>query len=275
MTQLKFKNMIMLSTIRIKKFVNLGSKAMLMLTLLFSMSFSSKAQSPYCNAQFTYNYGSCTYYYMSINALHIRQGSTTLYNRAHNTYGYGGCNASSGDYTLFSGASNSALFSFKAGATYEMGFTTGPNYACNMFFWIDLNQDEDFNDNGEYISAASTTTPKCNSSGVVTANSSTLVYYTFTVPATATPGTTRMRIRSTYYGNGCYSSSLDGCDEMYYGECEDYTIGVVANSLDAATTGIKTPSCNKTMTATVVNLGSTDISSLEHRLVCKWILSNG
>ncbi|MFM9944490.1 MAG: GEVED domain-containing protein, partial [Bacteroidia bacterium] len=220
------------------------------------------AQSPYCNAPYYYNYGSCTYYYMSVNAVDIRQGSTSLYYRAHNTFGYNGCNAATGDYTLFSGTSGAPLFSFKAGATYQMGFTTGPSYPVNIFIWIDLNGDKDFADGEEFISYASTTTPKCSGGGIIANNSSTITYYSVTIPASVTTGTTRMRIRSTYYGNGCYNSSINGCNDMYYGECEDYTIALAANANDAAVTGVTTPLCNPTMTATVTNLGTNDITSL-------------
>ena len=78
------------------KFLNLHSKAFLTLALLIPMSFAVMAQSPYCDP---YQTTSCSTYNMSVNGVDIKQGSTTLYNRAHSTGG--GC-GSSAYYTLWS-----------------------------------------------------------------------------------------------------------------------------------------------------------------------------
>ncbi|WP_438710505.1 GEVED domain-containing protein [Aquimarina muelleri] len=71
--------------------------------------------------------------------------------------------------------------------------------------WIDYNQDGDFEDNGEQVwtKTASKTTPVSGS---------------FTVPATAKDGNTRMRVSMKY--NGIPSS----CESFSYGEVEDYTV---------------------------------------------------
>lgn len=77
--------------------------------------------------------------------------------------------------------------------------------------FIDYNQDGDFNDSGETVwtKSASKTTPVSGS---------------FTIPATATLGTTRVRISMKY--NGIPTA----CESFSYGQVEDYTINIVAGS---------------------------------------------
>jgi len=95
--------------------------------------------------------------------------------------------------------------------------TTSCNY--NFYYndlglWIDWNQDQDFEDDGEDLF--------CVNYGVGT--------YTFDVPAGATLGNTRMRLRLKYSYDDCYGP----CGETAYGEVEDYTINITAGgSLDA------------------------------------------
>ncbi len=73
--------------------------------------------------------------------------------------------------------------------------------------WIDYNQDGDFTDAGEQVwtKAASQTTP---------------VSGTFTVPAGAADGETRMRVSMKY--NGVPTA----CESFQYGEVEDYTVSI-------------------------------------------------
>ncbi|WP_438710507.1 M14 family zinc carboxypeptidase [Aquimarina muelleri] len=84
---------------------------------------------------------------------------------------------------------------------------SGTVYNEGYSVWIDYNQDGDFTDAGEQVwtKTASKTTP---------------VNGSFTVPATAKDGNTRMRVSMKY--NGIPTS----CESFSYGEVEDYTIAI-------------------------------------------------
>ncbi|MBL0012311.1 MAG: fibronectin type III domain-containing protein [Flavobacterium sp.] len=86
---------------------------------------------------------------------------------------------------------------------------TGTVYPEGYAVFIDYNRDGDFLDSGEtvYTRVASTTTP---------------VTGTFTIPLTATIGTTRMRVSLKY--NGVPTA----CETFQYGQVEDYTVNLVA-----------------------------------------------
>ncbi len=73
--------------------------------------------------------------------------------------------------------------------------------------WLDLNQDGDFDDQGELLASRFT-------------NSNSDLYTTFVIPTTALLGPTRMRIQAKYnaYGNPC--------ETFANGEVEDFTINV-------------------------------------------------
>lgn len=109
------------------------------------------------------------------------------------------------------------------GAAYTITITpswTGTVYSEGYAVWIDYNNDGDFADAGELVwsKAISKTTP---------------VNGTFTVPATAPLGTTRMRVSMKY--NGVPTA----CEAFSYGQVEDYTVNIVSaakeNSITPAT----------------------------------------
>jgi PKD repeat protein len=235
----------------------LNRKTLLSIISLLTLGLSTvKAQSPYCDPQYGSQSGNCTTYYMSINALEITQGSTTLYSRAHNTYGYNGCNASSGQYTLMS---SSSMFTLKAGATYKFGFTTGTTYPVNIMIWLDLNADNDFSDANEFL-----TVPTCvYAAGNVPNGTSSLTYFNVKIPTGVTPGTSRMRIRSTYYNTTCPGSTDAGCTNFNYGEAEDYTVTLASDPNDGGITAITTPLCGPAVSATISNLGNNDINPVQ------------
>ena len=246
-----------LFTYSLKKTYEFRSKALLTIALFFSMGFASvMGQSPYCDPVYSSQNNNCTTYFMSINAVDIKQGSTTLFNRAHNSGGYNGCTNSTGQYTLWS---TSSMFTLKASGTYDFGFTTGPSYPVNIMIWIDLNGDNDFADANEFL-----TTPTCvYSVGNVTNNTSTLKYFSVKIPAGLTPGTSRMRIRSTYYYTNCPGSTDNSCTNLNYGEAEDYTITLASDPNDAGITGITPPVCAPELVATISNLGNNDINPVQ------------
>ena len=124
---------------------------------------------------------------------------------------------------------------------------TGSTYAEGYAVFIDYNKNGVFTDSGETVwsTAATTTTPVSGS---------------FTVPATATLGTTRMRVSMKY--NGIPTS----CEAFSYGQVEDYTVNIVAGTPDttAPTTptnlvasGTTASSTNLSWTASTDNVGVT------------------
>ncbi|CAD0001872.1 M4 family metallopeptidase [Flavobacterium chungangense] len=99
------------------------------------------------------------------------------------------------------------------GTAYTITITpswTSSVYSEGYAVFIDYNQDGDFADSGETVwtKATSTTTP---------------VTGTITIPATATLGTTRVRVSMKY--NGIPTS----CESFSYGQVEDYSINITAS----------------------------------------------
>src|SRR4029078_5451612 len=92
-----------------------------------------------------------------------------------------------------------------AGSTYTITLTpafSGPSYTEYWTVFIDYNQNSILNNSGEQVA---------NGSGTGT------ISRTFTVPATAKNGTTRIRI-VMHYG----TSRTNPCGSFSYGEVEDY-----------------------------------------------------
>ena len=119
-------------------------------------------------------------------------------------------NASTGTagYENFTSISTNAARSASQTITITPTWT-GSTYAEGYAVFIDYNQNGVFTDAGETVwtRAASTTTPVSGS---------------FTIPATATLGATRMRVSMKY--NGVPIS----CEAFSYGQVEDYTINITA-----------------------------------------------
>ncbi len=111
---------------------------------------------------------------------------------------------------------------------------TGTVYAEAYAVWIDYNADGDFTDSGEQVwsKAASTDTPNSG---------------TFTVPAGATNGATRMRVSMQY------NAIPTSCQTFTYGEVEDYTV-VISN----ATADTQAPSVPTNLSAS--NVAETSVS---------------
>ena len=86
---------------------------------------------------------------------------------------------------------------------------TSTVYSEGYAVWIDYNKNGLFTDAGELVYSKATST-------ATTASGS------FTVPTTATVGTTRMRVSMKY--NGIPTS----CETLSYGQVEDYSVNIVA-----------------------------------------------
>ncbi|WP_299433608.1 fibronectin type III domain-containing protein [uncultured Aquimarina sp.] len=120
--------------------------------------------------------------------------------------------AGSGGYSDFTSISTSIA----KGSSNTITVTptwTGTTYSEGYSVWIDYNQNGVFTDSGEQVwtQAATQTTPVSGS---------------FTVPASAASGNTRMRVSMKY--NGVPTS----CESFQYGEVEDYTVTIGASQGD-------------------------------------------
>lgn len=122
---------------------------------------------------------------------------------------------------------------------------TGTVYSEGYSVWIDYNKDGDFADAGEQVftRAATNTTPVSGS---------------FTVPATATEGSTRMRVSMKY------NAIPTACETFTYGEVEDYTVIIAGQGPDTqaptaptglTASGITQTSVNLSWTASTDNVG--------------------
>ncbi|MDI1256860.1 MAG: GEVED domain-containing protein [Flavobacterium sp.] len=112
---------------------------------------------------------------------------------------------------------------------------TATAYSEGYAAWIDYNKDGDFADAGEQVftKATSTTTPATGS---------------FTVPATATLGATRMRVSMKY------NATPTSCEAFSYGQVEDYTVNIVAGTADTTAPTAPTTLAASGTTATTTNL---------------------
>lgn len=92
--------------------------------------------------------------------------------------------------------------------------TNGNPYSQDdLGIWIDFNQDGDFDDTNENV--------------VCTVNDGADGTYSISVPASASLGSTRMRIRIKYWDADCGSP----CGDTQYGEVEDYTVNILAGDV--------------------------------------------
>ena len=161
------------------------------------LGFAQFASAQYCTPTYTYQ---CSQYNMTVNSFSTTGGSENITNNNQ------GCSGGSG-YTYYStlghNTNPASVVNFSAGS--------GPNYAVRMNIWVDYNQDGDFYDAGEQVAF----------NNYVAANSTWTG--SFTIPATAASGTTRMRVRSVY---SYYSNHP--CNNLYYGEAEDYNFTIQA-----------------------------------------------
>lgn len=122
-----------------------------------------------------------------------------------------GANNGYGDFTALS-------TNLTKGSSHTITITpgwTGSAYPEGYAVWIDYNGDGDFADAGELVwsKTAATATPASGS---------------FTVPASAMTGATRMRVSMKY--NGVPTA----CETFSYGEVEDYTVNLQAGTTPPA-----------------------------------------
>lgn len=99
------------------------------------------------------------------------------------------------------------------GTSYAIYFSAGfksTKYTEYWYIWIDYDQDGTF-ESTELISSGSSSV-------------ATTLSKTFTVPSTATIGSTRMRVTMKY------NSAPTACETFSYGEVEDYTVNILGTA---------------------------------------------
>lgn len=119
------------------------------------------------------------------------------------------------------------------GNSYPMTMQSGPSWSESFGVWIDYNQNQNFNDPGEFVFAS--LSPTTN-----------LVSTTITIPSTAISGNTRLRVRCNYGQN---ITANQACAPFSYGETEDYMITIQANNVPPVTQfyASSTTTCNGTV----------------------------
>jgi hypothetical protein len=119
-----------------------------------------------------------------------------------------GCNGQRSNYIHYS-PNGSYTTTVAKGKSYPLKVQSGPE-GQSFGVWIDYNNDQDFGDAGEFVYASP--------------NPGTGVYSgTVTIPATASAGPRRMRVRARY--NLPFTAG-QVCETSNYGETEDYTITI-------------------------------------------------
>ncbi|MGB3075545.1 MAG: GEVED domain-containing protein, partial [Chitinophagales bacterium] len=121
------------------------------------------------------------------------------------------CNGSTDGYIYYA-PSGSFTTNLELGSTYSLTLEGPPSEPVGFGVWIDFNNDADFSDAGEFVFSTLT-----YNYGAVNG--------TISIPATATLGQHRIRIRAKDYGT---VASFESCETFYYGEAEDYTITLIS-----------------------------------------------
>mgnify|MGYP000412458115 CR=1 FL=1 len=161
--------------------------------------FTANAQ--YCTP--TYSSSQCINYNMYIQNFSTTGGVTNITNNGS------GCGNTSTSYIYYNNAGHVAT----PVSTVNFSVTIGASYPQGVKIWIDYNQDGDFTDAGENV---------WTSSGTISAGNTATG--SFSIPASASIGMTRMRVRSSYA-----TTSINPCGAANYGEAEDYNFSIVGN----------------------------------------------
>ena len=102
----------------------------------------------------------------------------------------------------------------------QFGTCGAPDYSKLFKVYVDWNNDKDFDDPGEFV---------VNAPNVA---ADTLYAMGLSVPATATLGTTRMRLITALYYTGTVDSTSDvpACGSYPFGQTLDYALDIVASN---------------------------------------------
>lgn len=157
-----------------------------------------------------------------------------------------GCNGGVSGYTFFSSQTHATV----QGTTVNYSFTNTPSFAEGYKIWVDFNGNGLFTDPGEQVYASTGT---IGAGATVTGN--------FTVPMTAIPGMTRLRIRCVFA-----NTTFTPCSNHTFGEVEDYNFQIIAATpcSGAPTAGIASAS---TGCPVVISISG---ASLQANLLWQW-----
>ncbi len=180
------------------------------------------AQAPWCDGSHYYQNSSlggysANNYVIAIEQVRIRENQNIIYNHAADGYS-GGTNCGQ-EYRLSN--TPSKAFPLVTGHTYfiDASSSSAYRYYANFGLFIDLNNDKDFLDGGEYLGAWS----DANNGPF---KQSILKSKEFTIPCNAKLGATRMRLVCNY--NVYTMQASYGCTSCsgppYYGETLDMSI---------------------------------------------------
>jgi hypothetical protein len=159
----------------------------------------ANSYSQYCTPTYSYLCSSSDY----INNFSTTGGASNITNNAS------GCNGNANNYIYNSGMTCSQV----QGQSITMSMQSG-SYGQGFRIWIDWNADGDFADIDEDVLGF--------------ASGTAVVSGSITVPFTATPGTTRMRVMCRYATNPL---TTDYCaTTLTFGEVEDYNFTVVGST---------------------------------------------
>jgi hypothetical protein len=121
-------------------------------------------------------------------------------------------------YNYYAGMSTDV----EVGSTHTIYVTVGTYSFNDIAAWIDYNQDGSFNEVTEKLGE------------VLNLGISATGEISFTVPGDATIGMTRLRIREADQ-----AATIESCEELVYGETEDYDINITSVPVDCeVTTGL-------------------------------------
>jgi gliding motility-associated-like protein len=186
------------------------------LILLVFILLAVKSSAQYCAPQYQYVCdGPSPLTADFINNFSTSNGVTNITN--NNT----GCNNQPNNFIYYSGMTVTAT----QGCSFNVSMQCGSQFSQGFGIWIDWNQDLDYNDAGEFVYNSGT-----SGFGVYTG--------TIQVPATATLGTTRMRVRCTFSTVPSNPCTLQGSFQV--GEVEEYNVNVVSNTASNVTVSNQT-----------------------------------
>ena len=178
-------------------FLSIGVALVCMLTIF---GFSPKANAQYCIPT---NPSGCQY-----------QDYIQSFSFANIANNLSGCNNQTNGYQYYNALTANTL----AGSTYNYSFTLTPSYPEGVAIWADYNGNGVFETSERFYASAATLAAGSTVTG------------TTTVPANATPGTWRLRIRCGYATAGV---NIDPCNNTATGEgeSEDYNIQILSGSI--------------------------------------------
>jgi hypothetical protein len=109
-----------------------------------------------------------------------------------------------------------------AGQSYSFTVQIGTPYAQGIAIWIDFDQNGTF-DAPERVYASTAALPSGSTNNG-----------TITIPTTALPGVTRMRVRCSYASAG---TTINPCNATTFSETEDYNVSILSGSVTNAWPG--------------------------------------